>query len=316
MVTECLTAGYELDDINDLKMTLNTEEKESSVTNGLRDTVNLAVSDGVTVDNMPLKDVYSLSRALLQAMHTGMEGDRGRERGRGSVSDGHRIEKHSAKGDRNNSAENISEYSENNKYNVNSNHDSTSPSSSSSSSHNINSNSNSNSNSDSRVRQQTDSSSSSHHSDGAASRGVASSCAVLGRHVLVSMGDRGVLWCTSHNSPQGTGRDPYSQSTYGAYSTHHQWCNGRTYSFTHIPAIPLNVVSTDIFDTNGAGDAFCAGFVHRLLSVQHRNRDDSGDLGGTGPGSEEHMIRSIESGLRTAHSKILSSVVRVNANKM
>jgi hypothetical protein len=312
MVTECLTAGYALDDINDLKIILNTEEKESSVTNGLRETVNLAVSDGVTVDNMPLKDVYSLSRALLQAMHTDMEGDMGRERGRGRVIDGHRIEKHSAKGDRNDSAENISEYSENNKYNVNSNHDSTSPSSSSSSSHN----SNINSNSDSRVRQQTDSSSSSHRSVSAASRGVASSCAVLGRHVLLSMGDRGVLWCTSHNSPQGTGRDPYSQSTYGAYSTHHQWCNGRTYSFTHIPAIPLNVVSTDIFDTNGAGDAFCAGFVHRLLSVQHRNRDDSGDLGGTGPGSEEHMIRSIESGLRTAHSKILSSVVRVNANKM
>ena len=314
MVSECLTAGYALDDINDLKMILRTEKKESSVINGLRDTVNLAVSDGVTVDNMPFKDVYSLSRALLQAMHTGMEGDRGMERGRGSVSDGHRIEKHSAKGDRNNSAENISEYSGNIKYYVNSNHDSTSTgsSSSSSSSHNINSNSDS----DSRVSQQTDSSSSSHHSDSAASRRVASSCDVLGRHVLVSMGDRGVLWCTSHNSPQGTGRDPYSQSTYGAYSTHHHWCNGRTYSFTHIPAIPLNVVSTDIFDTNGAGDAFCAGFVHRLLSVQHRNRDDSGDLGGTGPGSEEHMIRSIESGLRTAHSKILSSVVRVNANKM
>jgi hypothetical protein len=276
MVSLCLKTGCILDDERNLQAILNSEKKESSVTNGLRDTGNYTVSDRVNVDNMPLEHVYTLSQALLQAMHTDMDMDREREREgegeRGSLGDGHRVDKNSMYGDRNNSVDSPSEYSE---HNVDNNFVSSSSSSSSSSSC-------------------------------VTSREGNISSAVLGKHVLVSMGNRGVLWCTSSSGTPETGR------TYGSCNTHYMQCNGRTYSATHMPAVPLNVVSTDVFDTNGAGDAFCAGFVHHLLSVQNRDRDNSGGLGGTGLGSAGHMIRSVEAGLRTAHSKILSSVVSVN----
>ena len=139
-----------------------------------------------------------------------------------------------------------------------------------------------------------------------------------GKHVLVTLGQRGVLWCGPgpetgiKNSTKNVLNDAMKEKatmkesekednheiiengnktvTYDFSSI---FCgNDKTASWLHIPAVPFNV-STDatfpyVLNTNGAGDAFCAGFIRGILD-------------------NNNIENCIKLGLLSSHSKILFS---------
>ena len=104
---------------------------------------------------------------------------------------------------------------------------------------------------------------------------------LLGKHVIVTLGRSGVLWC---------------------------WFNGtHPAKWMHFPAISLGGVSTGV-NTNGAGDAFCAGVVHRMLTQCQERKQREVE---TGSGSVTGLTLTedcIQSGLLQAHTKILQSI--------
>lgn len=110
----------------------------------------------------------------------------------------------------------------------------------------------------------------------------------LGQHVIVTLGSNGVLWCR----------------TIGKYRA--KW--------THFPAIAIPLGGEGRgHNTNGAGDAFCAGVVHHMLMNREetiRKMDLSGCGAGTGVRAAGLTLtkESIRVGLIQAHSKILRSV--------
>lgn len=72
---------------------------------------------------------------------------------------------------------------------------------------------------------------------------------VRGKHVIVSLGSRGIMWCGPKNV---LGKDA------DTIVDDHIACR-------YIPSTPLQ--SHEIVHTNGAGDAFCAGFLASLLHL-------------------------------------------------
>ena len=139
-----------------------------------------------------------------------------------------------------------------------------------------------------------------------------------GKHILVTLGQRGVLWC-GPGTGSGTGikntvknnlknsievkanikenKEEISKNTNenGTKTVNHDFSSNfsgsdRTTTWFHIPAVPLTV-STDptisyILNTNGAGDAFCSGFIRGIL-----NNND--------------IENCVKLGLLSSHSKIL-----------
>jgi hypothetical protein len=93
--------------------------------------------------------------------------------------------------------------------------------------------------------------------------------AVSGKHIIVSMGGRGLVWCgpakhltASPASAPGSGSGPATSPAYLKDGS----CvvNEATQSATlHIPALTVN--PADIVHTNGAGDALCAGLLAEIV---------------------------------------------------
>lgn len=79
---------------------------------------------------------------------------------------------------------------------------------------------------------------------------------VKGRHVIVSMGSQGVLWCGPANMMPSMAVKENSQSCFDSALLD---C-GTLYA----PALPVDNVI--IHNTNGAGDAFCAGFIQEIIN--------------------------------------------------
>ena len=116
---------------------------------------------------------------------------------------------------------------------------------------------------------------------------------VTGKHIIVSLGNRGVLWCgpVKQLAPS-TGNNSASQDANCVV-------NEATQSATLlIPA--LNIKAEDIVHTNGAGDAFCAGLLAEIVQKYHASKE--GDVQVTGaktlllPDKE-----CIQKGLLSAH---------------
>ena len=139
-----------------------------------------------------------------------------------------------------------------------------------------------------------------------------------GKHILVTLGQRGVLWCgpgpvtgieniiennlsdlIKVNANIKENKEEFSKERNENWTktVNHDFSSNfcgsdRTTSWFHIPAVPLTV-STDptisyILNTNGAGDAFCAGFIRGIL-----NNND--------------IQNCLKLGLLSSHSKILFS---------
>ena len=116
------------------------------------------------------------------------------------------------------------------------------------------------------------------------SNGLSESKLVKGKHVLVTMGSRGVLWC-----------GPLDALNAGAAVVVDE--SGRTATF-YLPAISLGPREvTAIINTNGAGDAFCSGLLSKMMEL-HRSRRE-----------HDHLpnLECVRAGLLNAHHRIVTN---------
>ena len=114
----------------------------------------------------------------------------------------------------------------------------------------------------------------------------------LGKHVIVTLGERGVLWCGQKKILNVQKKIDINSSTHDFDSI---FCGDDiTSSWLHIPAILLPV-STDnsspyVLNTNGAGDAFCAGLIRAIILLDNHDIENG-----------------IKLGLLSAYNKIIST---------
>lgn len=131
---------------------------------------------------------------------------------------------------------------------------------------------------------------------GAGAVAVAGSRAVAGKHILVSLGSRGVVWCGPSkllSSIPASGVDARYLKD-GSLVV-----NEATQSATlSIPA--LAVGAADIVYTNGAGDAFCAGLLAEIV----RKHAESGANSSVSSGLPD--IECVRNGLLNAHHWLVS----------
>lgn len=98
---------------------------------------------------------------------------------------------------------------------------------------------------------------------------VVSGRAVTGKHILVSLGSRGLVWCGPAKhltaAPAGTSNSSTSSAAYLKDGS----CvvNDATQSATiFVPSLAVN--PAEIVHTNGAGDALCAGLLAEIARKQ------------------------------------------------
>lgn len=110
---------------------------------------------------------------------------------------------------------------------------------------------------------------------------------IRGKHLLISLGSRGVLWCgsksvltASKSSPDDKSRDIIAIDD--------------DIACLHIDAHPLPSNMTSLH-TSGAGDAFCAGFISALF-------DDDSTATSSGP-----TMSCVDKGLSAAYHHIIKS---------
>jgi hypothetical protein len=115
---------------------------------------------------------------------------------------------------------------------------------------------------------------------------------VVGKHVVVSMGARGVLWCGpgATRDTGGVKSSPLGGGKADGLDGPADWA--------HLPAVPVERGVT-VTSTNGAGDAFSAGFLHNIVS---RATDDDGAA--LNPKSGGICRDSIQAGLVSAYEAI------------
>ena len=119
---------------------------------------------------------------------------------------------------------------------------------------------------------------------------------ISGKHVLVSLGARGVLWCGPGDHLLGKSRSSYSQRDQPQGLVHNEASNIASW---HIPALPVDMRTGGSVVTNGAGDALLGGVLRDMLL-----RQGSADAAGDGSGALPDL-RSIQSGLQHAHEHLL-----------
>lgn len=162
------------------------------------------------------------------------------------------------------------------------------------------------------------------------------------RDVVVTMGHLGVVWCVSEeysaelfpdnidNIERNSIDDQVSISFEPTRSAEiYRRSQSRTSEFTHTfhyyPAIPLDNKESVSFNTNGAGDAFCAGLIHHItkqdndkeleLSLESKSRSNlDANLNIRPLRKLEITSRSIDFGLRQAYLKIISSSASASAS--
>ena len=125
------------------------------------------------------------------------------------------------------------------------------------------------------------------------------------RDVVITLGHRGVVWCTSeeHSEEHSEGHSgqhfqehsvelentlgdqfpPDRSGTGNSYLKTKRRRKGYrdqrmytyTYTYTHTPPVPLGIHSSGTFNTNGAGDAFCSGLIHHIIQHDNDNNDNT-----------------------------------------
>jgi hypothetical protein len=132
--------------------------------------------------------------------------------------------------------------------------------------------------------------------DSSAKAVVAPSSAVSGKHIIVSLGSRGLVWCGPTKQltavPAGAATPKYLKD--GCCVV-----NEATQSATIV--IPSMVVNpADIVHTNGAGDALCAGLLAEIVRKYNASTADSG-VAAALPDME-----CVQKGLFSAHHWLVS----------
>lgn len=94
--------------------------------------------------------------------------------------------------------------------------------------------------------------------------------AVRHKHVLVSLGARGVLWAAEAEALRGPLHDKHGRASLGA--------DGLVATL-HVPCAPLPEGAASV-DTNGSGDAFCAAVIQAMLAPSGPGLDAAAILQG------------------------------------
>lgn len=129
---------------------------------------------------------------------------------------------------------------------------------------------------------------------------------VYGKHLLVSLGSKGIVWFGPADlvpSQPGPASRPLSE---GSFGMHTRWM--------HFPAAPVSAPrgapgvksSAPMLVTNGAGDAFCGGFISSLISF-HNQKGRAASLGRPSPDVamwQEYYVSAIRRGLKAAADRI------------
>ena len=116
--------------------------------------------------------------------------------------------------------------------------------------------------------------------------------AISGKHIIVSMGSRGVLWCTSSQHSNNINNNNNNNRVTDDINNISSW---------HFPAVPVNNNNSNIV-TNGAGDAFFAGVLHAICDKNNNNSSNNNNNNNNLP--DEDCIRR---GLLSAHEKLVNS---------
>lgn len=128
-------------------------------------------------------------------------------------------------------------------------------------------------------------------SSSASGRPPAASTAITGKHVLLSMGAEGVLWCGPAHI------DPKARNNGGL-----GFGNGNRLPFVVLRFPAQELSPAEIVNTNGAGDAFFAGFLRSLI-------EDVRQASGSADESLQLLPRweNIRDGLRSAEKRLRES---------
>ena len=127
------------------------------------------------------------------------------------------------------------------------------------------------------------------------SNGLSESKLVKGKHVLVTMGSRGVLWCGPLDALNAAATQQTDGRRVGAAVVVDE--SGRTATF-YLPAISLGPrEATTIINTNGAGDAFCSGLLSKMMELYRSRRE------------HDHLpnLECVRAGLLNAHHRIVTN---------
>jgi len=137
---------------------------------------------------------------------------------------------------------------------------------------------------------------------------------VSGKHVIVSLGNRGIMWCgpTMQLTASSAGATAGETVTGGPVGPSKYMKDGScvineaTQSATIlIPSLAVN--PADIVHTNGAGDALCAGFLAEIVrkAALVDNVDETSSSGGSSSSGLPDM-ECIQKGLLSAHHWLVS----------
>jgi len=116
---------------------------------------------------------------------------------------------------------------------------------------------------------------------------------VAGKHILVTMGSRGVLWCGPVDALNAA-TTQYSDGR-GAVVVDESGCTATCY----LPAVFIPPEA--VVNTNGAGDAFCSGLLSKMMQL-HRSRGGEHDSPISLPDME-----CVRAGLLNAHHRIVTA---------
>jgi sugar/nucleoside kinase (ribokinase family) len=118
---------------------------------------------------------------------------------------------------------------------------------------------------------------------------------VLGKHLLVSMGSRGVLWCGPRAMLLDTENSSISNVVSSASLLENISIENNGSVMGRLSTVRIDPTASKIVSTNGAGDAFCGGLLADIVL-------NGGKEGGGGFPRE----RSLRNGLLVAHHRIIN----------
>ena len=131
------------------------------------------------------------------------------------------------------------------------------------------------------------------------SGGLPESKLVKGKHILVTMGSRGVLWCGPLDALNTATATQQTNGPLNAAVVVDE--SGRTATY-YVPAVVIDPKA--VINTNGAGDAFCSGVLSKMMQLHRIRSEDDSSRGGN---SSLPNLECIRAGLLNAHHRIITN---------
>lgn len=150
--------------------------------------------------------------------------------------------------------------------------------------------------------------SSSSYGDSGAGLSDKSSKLVEGKHILVTMGSRGVLWCGPFDALNAatTMQQTDGRGAAGAVVVDE---SGRTATY-YVPAVVIDPSKeAPVVNTNGAGDAFCSGLLSKMMQLHRSRSEHDHDYSRRSSSSSSSLpnLECVRAGLLNAHHRIVTN---------